>query len=94
MTLSHPLAHTGCVSHMIRAMAAHVPAHFTLVGVGTSVDPNGSGTMTETPETFIVKGGKMNQLTATRGDDLVSEITLNGQRHLAYKVQHSVPILE
>ena len=76
----------GCVSHMVRAMAAHVPAHFSLVGIGTTVDPNGSVTLEEIPSDFFMKGGKMNQLTVARGEDLVSELNLNGHRYLAYKV--------
>jgi acyl CoA:acetate/3-ketoacid CoA transferase len=72
---------------MVRAMAAHVPAHFTTVGIGTSVDPMGSGSIEEPPpEMFIMKGGKMNQLTMSRGDNIVTDVFLHGQRYLVYKV--------
>ena len=72
---------------MVRAMASHVPAHFTTVGIGTSVDPNGSGTMENPPpDVFVMKGGKMNQLSMSRGEDIVTDITLHGQRYLLYKV--------
>ncbi len=75
-------------------MASHVPAHISLVGIGTTVDPNGSQTMEDVAhDIFVIKGGKMNQLTQSRGEDLVSELTLKGQRYLAYKVTPQLPFL-
>ncbi len=62
----------GVVSHFFRDIAAHRPGTITTVGMGTFVDPR-------------VEGGKINDLTKQKGDDLIEVIQIKGQEYLFYK---------
>jgi propionate CoA-transferase len=62
----------GVVSHFYRDIAAHRPGTITTVGMGTFVDPR-------------VEGGKINDLTKKKGDDLIEIIPIKGQEYLFYK---------
>ena len=62
----------GVVSHFFRDIAAHRPGTITTVGMGTFVDPR-------------VEGGKINDLTKNKGDDLIEVIQIKGQEYLFYK---------
>ena len=62
----------GVVSHFFRDIAAHRPGTITTVGLGTFVDPR-------------VEGGKINDLTKNKGDDLIEVIPIKGQEYLFYK---------
>lgn len=62
----------GVVSHFFRDIAAHRPGTISTVGMGTFVDPR-------------EEGGKINDLTKQKGDDLIEIIQINGQEYLFYK---------
>ena len=66
----------GVVSHFYRDIAAHRPGTISIVGMGTFVDPR-------------EEGGKINDLTKEKGDDLIEVIQINGQEYLFYK---AIPI--
>jgi len=62
----------GVLSHLFRDIAGHKPGHLTYVGLGTFVDPR-------------IDGGKLNELTKTKGADLIRLIDLDGKECLVYK---------
>ncbi len=62
----------GVVSHFFRDVAAHRPGTITTVGIGTFIDPR-------------VEGGKINDLTKRKGEDLISLIEIGGREYLFYK---------
>jgi propionate CoA-transferase len=62
----------GVVSHFYRDIAAHRPGTISTVGMGTFVDPR-------------VEGGKINDLTKKKGEDLIEIIEIKGQEYLFYK---------
>src|SRR5271157_1090315 len=62
----------GVLSHLFRDIAGHKPGHLTYVGLGTFVDPR-------------IDGGKLNELTKTKGKDLIRLIDLDGKECLVYK---------
>ncbi len=62
----------GVLSHLFRDIAGHKPGHLTHVGLGTFVDPR-------------IDGGKLNELTKTKGKDLIRLIDIDGQECLVYK---------
>lgn len=62
----------GVVSHFFRDIAAHRPGTISTVGMGTFVDPR-------------VEGGKINDLTKQKGDDLIEVIQIKGQEYLFYR---------
>ncbi len=62
----------GVVSHFFRDVAAHKPGTICTVGLGTFIDPR-------------VEGGKLNELTRTKGEDLIELLTLGGREYLFYK---------
>eukprot|EP01134_Creolimax_fragrantissima_P000741 CFRG0741T1 len=63
----------GSISRMFRASASHVPGHLTTIGMNTFVDPV-SGT-----------GGRINAKAANSSLKVVSEMCIDGERHLFYK---------
>jgi propionate CoA-transferase len=62
----------GIVTHLFRDIAAGKPGTISSVGLGTFIDPR-------------EEGGKLNELTMTRGADLIELITLRGKEYLFYK---------
>ena len=62
----------GVLSHLFRDIAGHKPGHLTYVGLGTFVDPR-------------IDGGKLNELTKTKGEDLIRLIDIDGKECLVYK---------
>jgi propionate CoA-transferase len=62
----------GVVSHFFRDVAARRPGTITTVGLGTFIDPR-------------LDGGKLNELTKSKGADLIKVITLDGKEYLFYK---------
>ena len=62
----------GVLSHLFRDIAGHKPGHLTYVGLGTFVDPR-------------IDGGKLNELTKTKGADLIRLIDIDGKECLVYK---------
>ena len=62
----------GALVQLFRDIAAGKPGNITHVGLGTFCDPR-------------VDGGKLNDLTKTRGGDIVSLITIDGKEYLFYK---------
>ncbi|MGC8490424.1 MAG: acyl CoA:acetate/3-ketoacid CoA transferase [Syntrophobacteraceae bacterium] len=62
----------GIVTHLFRDIAAGKPGTISSVGLGTFIDPRG-------------ESGKLNELTRTRGEDLIELITLSGKEYLLYK---------
>jgi propionate CoA-transferase len=62
----------GIITHLFRDTAAHKPGTVSSVGLGTFIDPR-------------VEGGKLNELTRTKGEDLIELITIGGKEYLFYK---------
>lgn len=62
----------GVISHLFRDIAGHKPGHLTYVGLGTYIDPR-------------IDGGKLNELTKTKGEDLIELIYVGGKECLFYK---------
>lgn len=62
----------GAVTQLYRDIAAGKPGNLTHVGLGTFIDPR-------------VDGGKLNELTKTQGEDLITLINVDGKDYLLYK---------
>jgi propionate CoA-transferase len=62
----------GVISHLFRDIAAHKVGTITTVGMGTYIDPRN-------------EGGKLNELTKNKGEDLIKVVHLEGSDYLLYK---------
>jgi len=62
----------GALVQLFRDIAAGKPGNLTHVGLGTFIDPR-------------IDGGKLNELTKSQGEDLVTTINIGGREHLFYK---------
>ncbi len=62
----------GALVQLFRDIAAGKPGNLTHVGLGTFIDPR-------------IDGGKLNELTKSKGDDLITLITIGGKDYLFYK---------
>ena len=62
----------GAVTQLYRDIAAGKPGNLTHVGLGTFIDPR-------------VDGGKLNDLTKTQGEDLITLMQVDGKDYLFYK---------
>jgi propionate CoA-transferase len=62
----------GALVQLFRDIAAGKPGNLTHVGLGTFVDPR-------------VDGGKLNELTKSRGEDIVTVMNVDGKDYLFYK---------
>jgi propionate CoA-transferase len=62
----------GALVQLFRDIAAGKPGNLTHVGLGTFIDPR-------------IDGGKLNELTKSKGEDLISLITIGGKDYLFYK---------
>lgn len=62
----------GAVTQLYRDIAAGKPGNLTHVGLGTFIDPR-------------VDGGKLNELTKTQGEDLITVMNVDGKDYLLYK---------
>src|SRR5512137_2309080 len=62
----------GALVQLFRDIAAGKPGNLTHVGLGTFVDPR-------------VDGGKLNELTKSRGEDIVTVMKVDGKDYLFYK---------
>jgi len=63
---------TGALVQLFRDIAAGKPGNLTHVGLGTFIDPR-------------IDGGKLNELTKSKGEDLVTLINIGGKDYLFYK---------
>jgi len=66
----------GAASQLYRDIAAGKPGNLTHVGLGTFIDPR-------------VDGGKINELTKSQGEDIVTVMNVKGRDYLFY---HAFPI--
>jgi propionate CoA-transferase len=62
----------GALVQLFRDIAAGKPGNLTHVGLGTFIDPR-------------IDGGKLNELTKSKGEDLITLITIGGREYLFYK---------
>jgi len=62
----------GALVQLFRDIAAGKPGNLTHVGLGTFIDPR-------------IDGGKLNELTKSKGEDLVTLINIGGKDYLFYK---------
>jgi len=62
----------GALVQLFRDIAAGKPGNLTHVGLGTFVDPR-------------VDGGKLNELTKSKGEDIVTVMNVDGKDYLFYK---------
>jgi propionate CoA-transferase len=62
----------GALVQLFRDIAAGKPGNLTHVGLGTFIDPR-------------IDGGKLNELTKSKGEDLISLIKISGKDYLFYK---------
>ncbi len=62
----------GVVSHFFRDVAGRRPGVISRVGLGTFIDPR-------------IDGGKLNEMTKTKGGELVKLIHIDGEEYLFYK---------
>jgi len=62
----------GALVQLFRDIAAGKPGNMTHVGLGTFIDPR-------------IDGGKLNELTKSKGEDLVSLMNIGGKDYLFYK---------
>jgi propionate CoA-transferase len=62
----------GAVTQLYRDIAAGKPGNLTHVGVGTFIDPR-------------VDGGKLNELTKTKGEDLITLMKVDDRDYLLYR---------
>jgi len=62
----------GAVTQLYRDIAAGKPGNLTHVGLNTFIDPR-------------VDGGKLNELTKTEGDDLITLMNVDGKDYLFYR---------
>jgi propionate CoA-transferase len=62
----------GALVQLFRDIAAGKPGNLTHVGLGTFIDPR-------------IDGGKLNELTKSKGEDLVTLMNIGGKDYLFYK---------
>jgi propionate CoA-transferase len=62
----------GALVQLFRDIAAGKPGNLTHVGLGTFIDPR-------------IDGGKLNELTKSQGEDLITLINIGGRDYLFYK---------
>ena len=62
----------GALVQLFRDIAAGKPGNLTHVGLGTFIDPR-------------VDGGKLNEMTKSRGEDLISVVNVDGKDYLLYR---------
>jgi propionate CoA-transferase len=62
----------GALVQLFRDIAAGKPGNLTHVGLGTFIDPR-------------IDGGKLNELTKSKGEDLIKLINIGGKDYLFYK---------